>query len=48
MAAFFFAQPVVGSVLGAIPLGEDLGAGFVGGGPVMAVGVYLASTADVR
>lgn len=45
VAAFFFVQPVVGSALGVVFLGETLGPMFVAGGFVMAVGVYLASTA---
>jgi len=46
VAVFFFAQPVVGSALGALLLGESLGPAFVTGGAVMALGVYLVSTAD--
>ncbi|MFB6081466.1 MAG: DMT family transporter [Halanaeroarchaeum sp.] len=45
VAVFFFVQPIVGAALGSLFLGEDLGVGFVAGGAVMAVGVYLASTA---
>lgn len=45
VAAFFFIQPVVGSILGVVFLGESLGALFFVGGVVMAAGVYLASTA---
>lgn len=46
VAVFFFAQPVVGSALGAVFLGEHLGPAFVTGGVVMGVGVYLVSTTD--
>ena len=46
VAVFFFAQPIVGTALGAVFLGEDLGFGFVVGGAVMAGGVYLVSTAE--
>jgi drug/metabolite transporter (DMT)-like permease len=45
VAVFFFAQPVVGSLLGATLLDERLGAGFLLGGGVMALGVYLVSAA---
>ncbi|MFB6125050.1 MAG: DMT family transporter [Halanaeroarchaeum sp.] len=45
VAVFFFVQPVVGSVLGTLFLGETLGPGFLLGGAVMGAGVYLASTA---
>jgi drug/metabolite transporter (DMT)-like permease len=44
VAGFFFVQPVVGAGLGALLLGEDLGTALVGGGAVMALGVYLVST----
>jgi drug/metabolite transporter (DMT)-like permease len=44
VAAFFFIQPVVGSVLGVVFLGESLGPLFAIGGVVMAGGVYMAST----
>ena len=43
VAVFFFAQPVVGTLLGALLLGESLGSGFVAGGLVMTVGVYVVS-----
>lgn len=46
VAVFFFAQPVVGALLGTVFLGESLGPTFVGGGLVMAAGIYLVSTAD--
>lgn len=46
VAVFFFAQPVVGAVLGTLFLGESLGPTFVVGGLVMATGIYLVSTAD--
>ena len=45
VAAFFFIQPVVGSILGVAFLDETLGTLFLVGGTVMAGGVYLASTA---
>ncbi len=45
VAAFFFAQPVVGAALGATLLGETLGPLFGIGGVVMAAGVWLVSTA---
>ncbi|CQH53075.1 DMT superfamily transport protein [Halobacterium hubeiense] len=45
VAACFFAQPLVGGVLGALLLGEALGPGFAVGGVVMGVGVALVSTA---
>ncbi|WP_240452022.1 DMT family transporter [Halostella salina] len=45
VAVFFFAQPVVGAALGALLLGESLGAGYVIGGAVMAGGIYIVSTA---
>jgi drug/metabolite transporter (DMT)-like permease len=43
VAVFFFAQPVVGTVLGVAFLGERVGGGFLVGGAVMAVGIYLVS-----
>lgn len=46
VAVFFFAQPVVGGALGALLLGEALGPAFITGGAIMALGVYLVSTAD--
>lgn len=46
VAVFFFAQPVVGALLGTLFLGESLGPTFVAGGLVMATGIYLVSTAD--
>lgn len=46
ISVFFFAQPVVGGLLGAILLGESLGTRFVLGGAVMAAGVYVVSTAE--
>lgn len=48
VAAFFFVQPVVGSILGVLFLGETLGPLFLLGGTVMAGGVYLASTATTE
>ncbi len=44
VAVYFFAQPVVGAILGAVFLGESLGYGFVLGGALMALGIYLVST----
>jgi len=46
VSAFFFAQPLVGAVLGATLLGESLGSRFVLGGVVMAAGVFLVSTSS--
>ncbi|WP_136602338.1 DMT family transporter [Salinigranum halophilum] len=43
VAVFFFAQPVVGAVLGVLFLGESVDLAFVGGGVVMAVGITLVS-----
>ncbi|XVH31068.1 DMT family transporter [Haloferacaceae archaeon DSL9] len=48
VSAFFFAQPVVGALLGAALLGERLGPGFAVGGVTMAVGVWLVATAAGR
>ncbi|GAA0209357.1 DMT family transporter [Halobacterium noricense] len=45
VAAFFFAQPLVGTALGAALLGEAIGPGFVVGGATMAAGIWLVSTA---
>lgn len=45
VAAFFFAQPVVGAALGAVLLGEPVGPLFVLGGTVMTVGVWVVSSA---
>ncbi|WP_416838192.1 DMT family transporter [Haloferax sp. DFSO52] len=44
VAVFFFAQPVVGTLLGVAFLGEQVDVGFVVGGVVLALGVYLVST----
>ncbi len=44
VAVFFFAQPAVGAALGAALLGESLGTGFLGGGALMAVGIYAVSS----
>ncbi|MFB6094485.1 MAG: DMT family transporter [Halanaeroarchaeum sp.] len=46
VAVFFFAQPLVGSLLGVVFLGESLGPTFAAGGVVMAAGIVLASTAE--
>ncbi|WP_137286291.1 DMT family transporter [Halorussus salinisoli] len=43
VAVFFFIQPLVGTLLGALLLQEAIGPGFVAGGVVMAVGVYVVS-----
>lgn len=48
IAVYFFAQPLVGAALGAVFLDETIGTGFVIGGAVMAVGIYLVSTDDAR
>ncbi|WP_266078627.1 DMT family transporter [Haladaptatus caseinilyticus] len=45
VGVFFFAQPVVGTALGALFLSESLGPSFLAGGVVMAVGVWIVSTA---
>lgn len=45
VAVAFFAQPAVGVALGALLLGESVGPAFLTGGVVMALGVYLVSTA---
>jgi len=45
VAVYFFAQPVVGAALGALLLGESIGPGFVAGGVILGVGIYLVSTA---
>ncbi|MFC4550587.1 MULTISPECIES: DMT family transporter [Halorussus] len=44
VAVAFFAQPLVGSALGAALLGEALGPGFLLGGLVLAVGVYVVDS----
>jgi len=44
VAVFFFAQPVVGAVLGVVFLEETVGTGFVLGALLMAVGIYLVYT----
>lgn len=43
VAVFFFAQPIVGTALGAALLGETVGVGFLIGGLLMAVGVWVVS-----
>jgi len=43
VAVFFFAQPAVGAALGAALLGEALGSGFLAGGALMAVGIWIVS-----
>ncbi|WP_284013455.1 DMT family transporter [Halobaculum litoreum] len=45
VAAFFFAQPLVGTLLGALLLNEAVGPWFVVGGAVMAVGIWTVATA---
>lgn len=45
VAVAFFAQPVVGTTLGALLLDEPVGPAFLAGGAVMAAGVFLVSTA---
>ena len=44
VAVFFFAQPVVGALLGAVLLDEQVGSGMAIGGVVMFAGIYLVST----
>ena len=44
VAVYFFAQPVVGAALGALLLGESIGPGFVAGGVILGVGIFLVST----
>ncbi|WP_348533090.1 DMT family transporter [Haloarcula marina] len=41
VAVFFFAQPVVGILLGALFLDERVGFGLVGGGALLTAGVFL-------
>lgn len=45
-ALYFFAQPLVGGLLGALLLGESLGRGFVLGAVLIVGGVYLTATAS--
>lgn len=45
VAVFFFAQPVVGAALGTVFLGESIGTEFLVGGLLMALGVYIVTTA---
>ncbi|WP_284033225.1 DMT family transporter [Halobaculum lipolyticum] len=45
VAAFFFAQPLVGAALGAVLLHERVGPWFAVGGAVMAAGIWTVSTA---
>jgi len=40
VAVYFFAQPVVGTALGAVLLGEHAGGSGVGGGALLALGVF--------
>jgi len=46
VAVFFFAQPAVGILLGVVLLGETVGPGFLVGGGLLAVGIYLVDTAE--
>lgn len=46
VAVYFFAQPVVGAALGTVFLGESVGTEFLLGGLLMALGVYLVTTAS--
>lgn len=46
VAVFFFAQPIVGAALGAVVLGESIGTEFFVGGLLMALGVYVVTTAS--
>ncbi|MFW5911396.1 MAG: DMT family transporter [Halolamina sp.] len=48
VAVFFFAQPVVGALLGAVLLDEQVGRGMALGGAVMCAGIYLVSTAGAE
>lgn len=48
VAVFFFAQPVVGTALGVLVLGESIGAGFLFGGMLMLGGIYLVSSVDTE
>ncbi|WP_435347664.1 hypothetical protein [Haloarchaeobius sp. HRN-SO-5] len=41
---FFFVQPVVGIGLGVLLLDERVGPGFLLGGAVMTVGIYVVSS----
>ncbi|GGC66276.1 DMT family transporter [Haloferax sulfurifontis] len=43
VGVFFFAQPVVGILLGAVVLSEPVGLELLGGGAVLAVGVFLVN-----
>nr|WP_281285200.1 DMT family transporter [Halonotius roseus] len=43
VAVFYFLQPVVGISLGALLLGEQIGAGFVVGSLVVGIGVWIVS-----
>ncbi|MFC7249778.1 DMT family transporter [Halomicroarcula sp. GCM10025324] len=45
VAVYFFAQPVVGIVLGAALLGESAGPSVVGGGALLVLGVFLVNRA---
>jgi drug/metabolite transporter (DMT)-like permease len=47
VAVFFFAQPVVGVLLGVAFLDEAVGLGFLAGGVLLALGVYLVNTAEL-
>jgi len=46
VAVFFFAQPAVGILLEVVLLGEAVGPGFLVGGGLLAVGIYLVDTAE--
>lgn len=46
VAVYFFAQPIVGVALGALFLGEQIGLITVGGGVLLALGVFLVDRAD--
>jgi drug/metabolite transporter (DMT)-like permease len=45
VAVYFFAQPLVGALLGVVFLDETIGVGFAAGAIVMAAGIYVVSTA---
>lgn len=45
IAVYFFAQPIVGIVLGSVFLGESTGISIIGGGTLLVVGVLLVNRA---
>ena len=46
VAVYFFAQPVVGIVLGSVLLGEETGISIMGGGALLVLGVFLVNRAE--